>query len=396
MANTNLTADIVLKEAFRILRNNTPFINSLKPQYDNSYASNGAKEGSDIRIRVPMEYTVRSGKNISVQNNQEVAVTLSRSVQTGVDLKFSSAELTQEIDQLSELYITPAMATLAADLEFKAMTTAYRGVHNGVVLPVTSLDRADILAAGVQLDQFSTPRDGMRQVILDPKGQADVVTDLAGLFQDSAKVAAQYRDGTMGQGLGFTFKMSQGVNSMTAGARASYQTNTTSAAAANGDTTIAVDTGTGSVALGEIFTIAGVNSVNPLTKQSTGKLMQFVVTAATSGNATSVAFSPAFQATGPRQNIDALPGDDKALTFLGTALAVYPQNLAYHPNAFAFATVDLDMPPVEFKARRTEDGVSMRIVGQYDAMTDDTYYRIDLLHGIAVVQPRFASRIYGV
>jgi len=394
MANTTLTADIVLKEAFRILRNNTCFINTLKPQYDNSYAQNGAKSGSDIRIRVPMEYSVRSGKNISVQANQEVAVTLSRSTQTGVDLKFSSAELTQDIDQLSELYIAPAMATLAADLEFKALTTAYRGTSNGIALPVTSLDRADILAAGVQLDQFSAPRDGMRHVCLSPKGQADIVTDLAGLFQDSTKVAAQYRDGTMGQGLGFIFGMTQGINSMTCGSRASYATN--DAGIADGDTELTVGTGTGSIALGEIFTIADCYSVNPLTKQSTGELMQFVTTLAYAGTTTTLSFLPALQSTGPRQNIAALPATAKAVTFLGTASTAYPQNLAYHPNAFAFATVDLDMPPVAFKARKVEDGISMRLVGQYDVNTDDTYYRLDLLHGIAVVQPRFASRIYGV
>ena len=393
MANTTLTADIVLKEAFRVLRNNTYFINTLKPQYDNSYAAYGAKAGSDIRIRVPMEYTVRSGKTLSIQNNVEQSVTLSRSTQTGVDLKFSTAELTQEIESLSEQYITPAMATLAADLEFKALTVAYQGTSNGVVLPVTSLDRADILAAGVQMDRFAVPRDGRRHVVLDPKGQADVVTDLAGLFQDSAKVAAQYRDGTMGQGLGFMFGMSQGVNTMTTGTRASYQVNDT---AAEGDAEITVGTGTGTIAKGEIFTFASVNSVNPLTKQSTGQLMQFTVTTAYTATTTNITFSPALYATGPRQNVTALPANTAALTFLGGTSTAFPQNLAYHPNAYAFATVDLDMPPVEFKARRTEDGISMRLVGFYDGNNDDVNYRIDLLHGTVVVQPRFGSRIYGV
>ena len=122
----------------------------------------------------------------------------------------------------------------------------------------------------------------------------------------------------------------------------------------------------------------------------------FTVTTATSGNATTITFSPALYSSGPRQNVDAMPADDAAITFLGSASTAYPQNLAYHPNAFAFATVDLDMPPVAFKSRVTEDGVSMRLVGQYDVNTDDTYYRIDLLHGLAVVQPRFGCKIYGV
>lgn len=394
MSNTTLTADIVLKEAHRVLRNNTYFINTLKPQYDSSYAAHGAKEGSDIRIRVPMEYTVRSGKNIDVQNNEEVAVTLSRSVQTGVDLKFSSAELTQNIERLSELYITPAVSVLAADLEYKALTAAYQATHNGIVLPVTSLDRADILAAGVQLDRFSTPRDGNRHVVLDPKGQADIVTDLAGLFQNSSKIAQQYNDGVMGQGLGFRFGMSQGVNNHTRGtANTAYVTN---GAVTAGATSATVSTGSGTVKKGDIFTFADCYSVNPLTKQSTGQLMQVVCTADYSGGAGDISFSPALYASGPRQNVNSLPATAKGLTFLGATSTVYPQNLAYHPHAFAFATVDMDMPDVEFKARRTEDGISMRLVSQYDVKTDDTYFRLDLLHGIAVVQPRFASRIYGV
>jgi hypothetical protein len=391
--NTTLTADIVLKESFRVLRNNTYFINSLKPQYDNSYAAYGAKAGADIRIRKPMEYTVRTGNDIQVQSNVEEAVTLSRSTLTGVDLKFSSTELTQEIEALSEQYITPAVAVLAADLEFRCLTAAYQSTFNAVALPVTSLDRADILGAGVVLDNFATPRDSNRHVVLNPQGQADIVTDLAGLFQNSEKISRQYDDGMMGQGLGFKFGMSQGVNSMTRGtANTAY---VTTGASAEGATTIDVITGSGTFVKGDIITIADVYSLNPLTKQSTGNLQRFVVTTASAGGSVTLQLSPAMNASGPRANVNALAGSGKAIVILGTASAVYSQNLAYHPNAFAFGTVDLEMPDVEFKARRVEDGISMRLVSQYDIKTNSTYFRLDLLSGIVAVEPRKACRIYG-
>ena len=396
-ANTNLVHDLILKEGMRCLRNNTSFINALTPQYDETYKYKGAKAGSELRIMTPKEYTVRSGKTIDVQGDEEKSVTISKSVQRGVDLKFSSAELTQDISLISKTKIAPAMATLAAYWDNYCLNAAIQDVYQAVTLPVTNLDRTDILNAGVKLDNGCAPRDASRCVILNPQGQADVVGDLVGLFQDSSKIASQYNDGAMGRGLGFEFKMSQNVSSLTQGAaNTSYVVNT-AATTTDGGSTLSVDTGSGAFVAGDIITVASVNSVNPLTKVSTGELQDFVVTAASAGGTVNLTVSPAFILTGPYQNIDALPLTSAVVTTKGTLSVAYPRNIAFHPGFAAFATADLDLPGgTQYSGRKVEDGLSMRLVADYDIKNDDTYYRFDILGGYKTIIPRWAAWIYGV
>ena len=397
MANTNLVHDLILKEGIRCLRNNTSFINALSPQYDDSYKYKGAKAGSELRIATPKEYSVRSGKTIDVQNDEERSVTISKSIQRGVDLKFSSAELTQDISMISKTKIAPAMATLAAYWDNYCMNEAIQEVYQAVTLPTGgTLDRADILNAGVKLDNGCAPRDASRCVILNPQGQADVVADLVGLFQSSDKIASQYNDGAMGRGLGFDFKMSQNVPSLTQGAaNTSYVV--AAGIATDGGSTVDVETGSGAFVAGDIITIASVNSVNPLTKVSTGQLQDFTVTAASAGGTVTLSVTPSFELTGPYQNIDALPVAAAAVTTKGTLSTAYPRNIAFHPGFAAFATADLDLPGgTQYSGRKVEDGLSMRLVADYDIKNDDTYYRFDILGGYKTIIPRWAAWIYGV
>ena len=396
MSNTTLVNDLILKEGHRTLRNNTAYINALSPEYDSRYESNGAAAGSELRIMVPKEYSVRSGKTMNVQDDVEKSVTISKSIQRGIDLKFSSAELTQDISLMSKTKISPAMATLASWWDNYALTEAYKEVYQAVTLPVTNLDRTDILNAGVKLDNGSAPRDGSRCVILNPQGQADVVTDLAGLFQSSTKIASQYDDGEMGTALGFKFKMSQNIPSLTQGAaNTSYVV--AAGIATDGGTTVAVETGSGAFVVGDIINIASVNSVNALHKTSTGQLQDFVITAASSGGTATLSVQPPFILTGAYQNIDALPVAAAVVTTKGTLSVSYPRNLAFHTNYAAFATADLDIPMGAIYAeRKVEDGLSMRLVADYDIINDDTLYRFDILGGHKVIQPRHGCLIYGV
>jgi len=344
----------------------------------------------------PKEYTVREGKQITVQNDEERAVTISKSIQRGVDLKFSSAELTQDISLLSKTKIAPAMATLAAYWDNYCLNEAIQEVYQAVTLPVTNLDRVDILNAGVKLDNGCAPRDSSRCVILNPQGQADVVGDLSGLFQSSDKIAAQYNDGEMGTALGFKFKMSQNVASLTQGtANTSYVV--ASGIATDGGSTVDVETGTGTFKAGDIFTIAAVNSVNPLTKVSTGQLQDFTVTTASAGGTATLTVTPKFELTGPYQNIDALPVAAAVVVTKGTLSNNYPRNIAFHPGFAAFATADLDLPGgTQYSGRKVEDGLSMRLVADYDVKTDDTYYRFDILGGYKTIIPRWGCWIYGL
>ena len=169
-----------------------------------------------------------------------------------------------------------------------------------------------------------------------------------------------------------------------------------------GQTTINLDGGTASATLtvGDVFTIAGVNAVNPQTRQSTGSLQQFVVTAAataSSGAWTSVAVLPAMYTSGNAlATIDVFPADNAVVTFLGTASTQYPQNLIYHKDAITFATADLLLPQgVDMASRQVHNGISLRIVRQYDINNDRMPCRIDVLYGYSVIRPAMACRLWG-
>jgi hypothetical protein len=404
MSNTTKIHDAVYKDAVRTLRNETAFINMIEPHYDSTYAAHGAKEGESIRLMQPAEFSVREGNNIDIQDVEEKTVTLTRSVLRGVDFKFSSSEMTQDVDEFNRTKIQPAMATLAAKIDNYCMEAISDQIYQAVTLPITSLDRNDVLNAGVKLDNGSTPRGlDSRCIILNPQGHADVVTDSSGLFNSSTNVSQQYNDGIVKvPSFGFKFGMSQNVSTHTTGTHSTGSTSVTNGVGTEGATTLVTDGWANSTAVikkGDIFTIANVNQVNALHKQSVGVLQQFVATADGtsdgSGNLT-ISMSPALISTGQYQNIDALPADGAAITVMGTEATAYPQNLAFHNGAMAIGFIDLDKPAGATIIRKADDGVSMRMWMDRDINTNSEIFRFDVLFGVQLVIPRWACRIYGI
>ncbi len=80
-------------------------------------------------------------------------------------------------------------------------------------------------------------------------------------------------------------------------------------------------------------------------------------------------------------------------TAIGNA-ADYGISMAYHKDAFAFATADLVKPNgVDFCARQVMDGISMRIVRDYDISNDALPCRLDVLYGYKAIRPEIATRI---
>src|SRR5688572_5763206 len=122
MANTILTPTAVTREALRILHQKLNFIGTINRGYDDSFAKKGAKIGNDLKIKLPNQYTVRSGATLDVQDTVEDSVTLTVSSQKGVDINFSSEELTMDLDSFSKQVLDPAMAVLAANVESDAMS----------------------------------------------------------------------------------------------------------------------------------------------------------------------------------------------------------------------------------------------------------------------------------
>lgn len=408
MANANLTPTIITRTALDILHNNLAFAKNVNRQYDDRFASSGGKIGDSLQIRLPNKYSVRTGKTLDAQDNIEPQGTLTVATQVGVDLNFSTAELTLEIEDFADRILEPACARLASEIDSTLLAQFFR-VNNRVGTAGTTPASALVwLQGGQKLDENATPRDGLRNICMDPGACAATVNGLSGLFQSAEKIKAQYEKGMMGQALGFDWYMDQNIPSLTTGTRVgTILVDGTSSATSwtGGDWTALTGTihidgltnATDTVKQGETFTVGSVYALNPETGVSTGSLQIFTVLAdaTAAGNEVDLSVWPPLITTGPYATIDALPTDGAAVTFYGSASTAYKQNIAYHRDAFVLATADLEDVSQygAWGARREMDGISMRVARQYDINNDNVPCRLDVLFGVKVIRPEMACRV---
>jgi hypothetical protein len=339
-----------------------------------------------------VQYTTSTTPALSLQNTVETSVSLPITNQYHVDFSFSSAELTLSIDEFSARYIEPAIAQLAASIEAATINMMWPAVWNQVGTAASPMAFKTVLQARKLLLDNLTPQSKQWLLRINTQDNVDLVDSLKGLFQSSTQIARQYTDGVMGLSGGFEWAENTHLSTQTRGAESATYL---AAPAAQTGSTLAVTTGTGAGIAGDVFTIAGVYRVHPETKVNTGVLQQFVLTAAYTGGAGNMAIAPAIVTSGPNQNVSNSPnGTTSTLTFMNTASVATGLSLAFHPDAFTFATADLVMPGgVDMASRVVKDGISMRAVRQY-SISDDTFpIRIDVLWGAVPLRPQLAVRL---
>ncbi len=401
MANSLLTPTAVTRESLRILHQKLNFVGNIVREYDDSYAKSGAKIGDSLKIRLPNQYTVRSGATLSAQDTTESSVTLQVATQKGVDLNFTSVDLTLSLDDFSKRIIQPAMSVLAATIEADALSM-YKDVSNSIWNGASAATYNKALDARVLLQRALAPQSD-RMALMDSLAMADVVKDTKSLFNDDSSIAKQYKEGYMGRAAGFDWAENTMMPAHTRGAGLGTYTVSTLVGVMpiNGSpnvplTTIPVITGTGAVSKGDVITIDGVISVHPETKVSTGVPQQFVLTADATSGANTWSISPAIILNGPAQNVTIpVTSATAAIGFLGTASTAVQTSLLFQKEAFAFATADLVMPSgVDFASRQVLDGISMRVVRQYDINNDKFPCRLDVLYGYKTLRPQLAVRYH--
>lgn len=401
MSNSLLTINLITRECVRLWKNSNSFVQNIDSQYDDSFAKTGAKIGTALRIRLPNDFTVRTGPAASVQDTSEQSTTMTLATQKGVDVSFSSVDRAMSLDDYSKRILAPSVNNLAGAIAADIMSGSEGGVCNwaanldgsGNVLSPT----ADTwLQAGALLNVNSAPL-GRRKIVMDPFTQARTVSSLAGLFNPQPTISRQYATGDMQQGLGFDWMMDQTVISHTTGAYGTLATVSGAQQTGNAITTSALN---GPLAKGDIITFQNVNAVNRITKLSTGQLRQFAVTAAVAANATSIPIYPAlippstFVAGGPQvqyQTVDSSPINGATIAVVSLASSQYRKNIAFAPEAVTMATADLELPKgVHEAARESMDGISMRMVTAYNISTDQFITRLDVLYGYLWVRPEWA------
>jgi hypothetical protein len=391
---------MITRKALEILENNLVITRTVNRQYDDSFAVQGAKIGSTLRIRLPDRALVTDGAALQVQDDNEQFTTLTVSSQKHIGVNFTTAELTMQLDDFAERVLKPRISQLASSIDAD-VANSFKSIYQSVGTPGTTPGTSLVLLQGQQKLNEAAAVMAPRYSTVNPAANAGLVEGMKGLFNPTNTISRQFKNGLMGEGvLGFEeISMSQSIKQHTTGTRTGSHT-VTSAVTAQGSTTILITgTGTQTIKQGDVFTVANVYAVNPQTRESTGSLQQFVATAdaTAAGGAYTVSVSPAMYTSGHAlATIDAFPQASAVVTFLGSASTQYPQNLIYHKDAITFATADLLMPQgVDMASRQVHNGISMRIVRQYDINNDRLPCRIDVLYGFSVIRPQMGVRLWG-
>ena len=399
MSNSILTIDMITRKALEILENNLVLTRTVNRQYDDSFAVEGAKIGSTLRIRLPDRALVTDGAALQVQDDNEQYTTLTVSSQKHIGVNFTTAELTMQLDDFAERVLKPRISQLAASIDAD-VANSFKYIGNSVGTPGTTPATSLVLLQAQQKLNENAAVMSPRYATVNPAANAGLVEGMKGLFNPTDTISKQFKNGMMGTGvLGFEeVNMSQSIKQFTTGSR----TNGTTAAAVTteGATSISL-TGLGStntVLAGDVFTVADCFAVNPQTRESTGSLFQFVALASVtaSGGAATVTVAPMYSASHALATVSSLPANSQTVTFIGAASTQYPQNLVYHKDAITFATADLLLPQgVDMASRANHNGISLRVVRQYDINNDRMPCRIDVLYGYGVIRPQMACRLWG-
>lgn len=402
MANSLLTIDMITRKSLAILENNLVLSRNINRQYDDSFAVEGAKIGSSLRIRLPDRVLVTDGAALQTQDDNEQYTTLTVSTQKHVGINFTSAELSMQLDDFADRVLKPRISQLASSIDAD-VANVFASVGNSVGTPGTTPATALVmLQAQQKMNEAAAPMSP-RYLTVNPAANAALVNGLSGFFNPSDSISRQFKSGMMGENvLGYEeVNMSQSIKAFQVGTRTATGGTTSAAVTTEGATTIAI-TGAGNgatVKAGDVFTVAGCFAVNPQTRESTGSLFQFVALADVTLNgsgAGTITVAPIYSAAHPLATVLSLPATSSAVVFMGAASTTYPQNIAYHKDAFTLATADLILPQgVDMASRANHNGISMRIVRQYDINNDRMPCRVDVLYGYAAIRPQLACRVWG-
>ncbi len=402
MANNLLNIDMITNRALDIFENNLVITRNVNRQYDSSFAKTGAKIGDTLRIRLPDRMLVTDGAALQVQDEDQQYTTFSVTNRKHIGLSFSTEELTMNIDDFTDLIIKPRLSQLAASVDAD-VANAYKAIGNSVGTPGSAPSTALVLLQAHQKLNEGAVGMSPRFATVNPSANASLVNGLSGFFNPTDVISRQFKSGMMGENvLGYEeVNMSQSIKVHTCGTRDATGGSTSAAVTTEGATTIAI-TGAGNddtIKAGDVFIVADCYAVNPQTRESTGSLFQFVALADVTLNgsgAGNVTVAPIYSASNALATVNALPATSKAVVFIGATGASYPQNMVYHKDAITFATADLLLPQgVEMAGRAVHNGISLRVVKQYDINNDNMPCRVDVLYGYKVIRGQSAARIWG-
>jgi hypothetical protein len=408
MANAFLAPKVFANAGLKLLKNNLVMAKLCDTEGVDKEFKPGV--GGTVYVKRPPEFTIRTGATASAQDVVEGEVAVSIDTQAGVDVAFTSQEATLNLDSLlKDKVLNASMAQIASKIDGDLIARVNE-LHNWVGTPGTTMSSATALFAAAQrLDEMAIPADD-RNAILTPADGYGIAGSLlsnaaqAGLVANNALQKAKVP--LIGN---IDAYITQTVPSLTTGTRATTGTlvngasqNVTYATVKSTYTQSLICDGQVSKTYkaGEIFTVAGVNAVNPRTKADLGYLKQFTIMAdATSDGSGNVTFtiSPPIITSGAFQNVTAAPADNAALTHLGALSTTFRPNAVFHKTAIKLVSAKLVMPfsgEADY-ATDPDTGITVRYWRYSDGANDIHSHRWDVFYGTVCADRRLGTRVSG-
>lgn len=387
MANTILTPSEIAKEAAVQVVNNLSFGRLAYKEFKNDF---NVKIGDTVTFRKPVRFEATDGAVLNVQNVEEKSDTIVINKRKHVAWQFDSSELTLKIDEYAERYIKPAAITLANQIDLDG-GDLYLDVYNAAGSPGSNPDFPAVLDTRQKLNEFAVPQNS-RYLAVNPKSANKILSALTTFFQPSM-IQDIVKEAALGRIAQMDLYEAQNVKTHTAGTAVAANIVVNAIPTENTNiVSLDLSSGTGTLKKGDILTFSSSNAVNPIGKQDTGSLQQFVVTADASLSTTpvNVTVSPNFISTGAYKNITSLPQTSDTVTRQNSHIA----NLAWHKNAFSLVTVPLVAPQGAVWAETVNfQGVGLRMIRDYDMINDQEVVRLDVLYGWKTTYPELAARL---
>jgi len=407
--NTYNNMSHITAGAMNVLRNGLTLVPRVNRSYEKEFLNAGAMIGNTINVRNPgLAGAITVGKTVSPDPHYDEFVPIVVA-QRNIGMRFSSKELALNVEEGGEFektILAPRMLRLVNQIEIDGYAL-YKNISAATGTPGTKPTTLEPFSeARAILIENCVPTDDEIYCHINPRSSNSLVNGLKSLFQDSSEIAKQYKKGVMGVAAGMSFVESINTPSHTVGTIAG-STPEIDGATLEGATSLVIDgwnAGVSNLAEGDILTVGAVYAVNPITKQSTGELMQFRVKTAVVdvvGSMTVEIDPPVYTATsGGRQNVSALPLNNALVLVYGHASNYSAKtgavNLVLHKDCMGFAMRDLPIsfPATQKRVRDEQLGLSIRMEQWRDGINDDVVYRMDVMYGWAVLRDKFGVRVH--
>jgi hypothetical protein len=403
-----------------VLENSVSFTKKVVRRYDDKFGRTGAKIGYIINIRKPARSVSTAGQGIQLQDYIERSVPLALNKQYQQAAGFTSSDLSLSLDDFTNRVTKPKIVQLANDIDYDGLqqfinVPAEVGTPGTVPsTPDTYLNALQVLAdEGFPIDDV----EGL-SVHISPRMQRSIFPALQGLVATGSGTAsfaflrnlakgeggeADYFKGLVAKGLGFDWFMTQNAPTFTTGTQGGSPVVNGANQTGSSIATSGWSNNTNVLNQGDVIFFAGVHRINPLTRQSTGDLRPFVVTAACNTNGSGQVNIPiacvdgdGITLAGPYQTVDVSPANSAAITVQGTSAVQSYRGVAFHPEAFCFGCADLEMYENQHMMEMAADkelGLAIRMWAQPDINTDRLLMRLDVLGGWLTMYGQAAVRI---